>query len=236
MNFIPVARPVDGRAAQFAADLRACVLEGDDTRLTRLLGALLRVKGSTTGERVGLQVQALQKLLRALRSLALNDETTGLNNRRGFAQIGTRLLDLAVRDQRRIRLIYFRLAQLQSPAEQARVRDDAVLRQIGNLLRDLFPSYGVYEVLGRLSGDEFAALTPSAEYTTPNAILLRMQKPQRTGSLAAVPLLIGVAVFDPQQPVTLDELLRNAQRLMHAQRRAPPIASSGLTPHGMTHC
>src|SRR5215469_13601252 len=98
------------RSLEIAGQLRAAVLEGDDARIARLLSDLLRVRGLTKGQRVRLQSRALLNMVHALRSAALNDELTGLLNRRGFMQSATRFLDLALRDQQAVHLIYFRLA------------------------------------------------------------------------------------------------------------------------------
>ena len=128
-----------------------------------LLGDLLRVTGLSKGQRVALQLRALLHLVHSLRSAALSDEVTGLYNRRGFVQTATRLLDLAARDQKSAHLVYLRLEQLQRLREEVGPSAaDVLLRQIGNFMRDLFPGYGVYDVLGRLSAHEFAAVTLSA--------------------------------------------------------------------------
>src|SRR6516164_10883989 len=97
------------RSLEVAGQLRAAILEGDDGRIARLLSDLLRVRGLTKGQRVRLQSRALLNLVHSLRSAALNDDLTGLLNRRGFMQTATRLLDLALRDQQAAHLVYFRL-------------------------------------------------------------------------------------------------------------------------------
>ena len=70
-------------------------MEGDDARLTRLLSDLLRVKGLTKGQRVGLQLRTIMSLVQSLRSAALNDELTGLLNRRGTRGLRNASLSLA---------------------------------------------------------------------------------------------------------------------------------------------
>jgi GGDEF domain-containing protein len=227
------------RSLEVAGQLRAAVMEGDDARIARLLSDLLRVKGLTKGQRVRLQMRALLNLVHSLRSAALNDEVTGLYNRRGFVQIGTRLLDLAARDEQVVYLVYLRLEPPLEPAmlisgASAPSAGGVLIRQAGNLLRDLFPSYGVYEVLGRLSTREFAALTPVAEHATRTAVMLRA----RSGcELSALPLEVGIAHCDPACPVPIDELLQNAARALNVHETVPRVASSGLAPQpGMTLC
>jgi len=147
MELATVSRPrQDGlssvRGLELASQLRRAALEGDEARIARLLADLLRVKGLTRGQRVALQLRALVNLVHALRCAALNDEVTGLHNRRGFVQTATRLLDLAARDQKGAHLVYLRLGQLKrltdDTDEVGPSAADVLLRQLGNFLRDLY--------------------------------------------------------------------------------------------------
>jgi GGDEF domain-containing protein len=214
-----------------ANELRAAVLNGDEARIALLLAELVRLKRPTDEERMALQLHTLRTLVQALRSLAICDETTGLTNRRGFVQSATRLLDLAVRDRQEADLIYFHLGEVQPGSEVlGPVTSQALLREMGNLMRDLFPRYGVYEVLGRLSSSEFAALTLSAAYASRQAILGRASTAKSHCDLPALRLSVGIAHFDPQRPVGIDELLERARQAMHAEQRVVRFASSGPTP------
>jgi len=216
---------VAARSLEVAGQLRAAIMEGDDTRIARLLSELLRVRGLTKGQRVRLQSRALLNLVHSLRSVALNDELTGLLNRRGFMQTATRLLDLALRDRQAVHLVYFRLAL--GAAEAARGDEtcarEVLLRRMGNFLRDSFPSYGVYEVLGRLGGAEFAALTLLPEHAAHGALLLRARTPERGCDAAALPLQVAVAHFDPAVPAAIDELLHNAADQLSRRPVAVPL-------------
>jgi GGDEF domain-containing protein len=138
------------RNAELAGQLRAAAMQGDDARIRRLLSELLRFQGLTKGQRVSLQLKALLNLVQALRCVALTDELTGLCNWRGFMQTATRLLDVATRDGDSAHLIYFEVNDLERITQSiGRSAGDVLLRQMGNFMRDLFPSYGVYEVIGR---------------------------------------------------------------------------------------
>ena len=213
------------RVLEISAQLRSAVANGDDAGIQRLLGDLSRFKGSSRAQTIALQHRALQSLVHLLRSAAMNDELTGLHNRRGFIQCAARLLDLAVRDRCPHRLIYIHL----SPQGAAAVPMIA-LRQMGNKLRDLFPDYGVHEALGRLGGGEFAALTPRVEYLSRDSILRHIVAPAGPGS-TGIRLDVGVAHFDPLNPVGIDELFaRSAQQAMQARDTAIRIASSATGP------
>jgi diguanylate cyclase (GGDEF)-like protein len=213
--------------------LRAAVMAGDEAGVKRLLSQLLEAGGPARAQRrVPMQLKALLNLLRLLRSVALTDELTGLNNRQGFLQSGARLLDVARRDRQTAHLVCFTLEHLETvEASLGAVAGDALVRQTANFLRDLFPSYGVYEVLGRLGRDEFAALTTSDDYAVRSAVALRARGTQHDTSLPALSLSVGVAHFMPARPVSIDELLENAARAMRAAQRLTRIAPSGLTPH-----
>jgi diguanylate cyclase (GGDEF)-like protein len=225
------------RGLELASRLRSAALEGDEARIGRVLGDLLRVTGLSKGQRVALQLRALLHLVHSLRSAALSDEVTGLYNRRGFVQTATRLLDLAARDQKSAHLVYLRLEQLQRLREEVGPSvADVLLRQMGNFMRDLFPGYGVYDVLGRLSAHEFAAVTLSAQHASRSAVLLRAG-PRRGGEAPALPLRVGVAHFHPARPAAVDELLASAAQAVSLSDNVARIASSGFAPQsGVTLC
>ena len=221
------------RNDELAGQLRAAALEGDEAHLRQLLSELLHIRGLTRAQRISLQLTALLNLVQALRSTALTDELTGLYNRHGFMQSGARLLDVATRDVRAAHLIYFGVNRPEVTNDpMGRTAGDVVTRQMGNFMRDLYPSYGVYEVLGRLGGDEFAALTTCAEYASRGAIVLRAgRQPTYSSDLPALSLSVGVAHFNPRRPVGLDELLESARQAMYEHKRVTRIASSEMTPH-----
>ncbi len=229
----PLARAGAARArsTELVRELRIAAMEGDEMRITHLLSELLRSKGLSRGQRIALQQRALLNLVHSLRSAALNDDLTGLYNRRSFLQIGTRLLDLAARDGKPAYLVYFGIDQLARINQGlGRAAGDILIRQTGNLLRDLFPRYGVYEVLGRLQSDEFAALTTSEQHGSRQAILLRVRRPHRSSAIPALTLSVGVARFNPQRPVDIDELLQSARQAMNEPLRPVTLSEQSCLP------
>jgi len=213
------------RNSELAGELRAAALEGDDVRVTQLLSDLLHLQGLSRGQRISVQLKTLLNMVHSLRCVTLTDELTGLFNRRGFVQSATRLLDVASRDVRAAHLIYFDLNHLERINQtMGRSTGDVMIRQMGNFMRDLFPSYGVYEVLGRLSGDEFATLTMSPQYASRGAILLRAARtPQEGGTdLPPLSLSVGVAHFNPRRPLGIDKLLESAEQAMYEHKKGLP--------------
>ncbi len=220
------------RHAEVGGQLRVAVMESDEARIRRLLSELLRCQGLSKGQRIALQLKALLDVVHALRCAAVTDELTGLCNQRSFVQTGARLLDVATREGSTAHLVHLEVNDLGRVIDtMGRTAGEVLLRQIGNFMRDLYPSYGVYEVLGRLNGAEFAALTMSPQHASRSAILLDARRPQEPGcDLPPLSLSIGVAHFNPRRPVGIDELLTLARQAMHVHKRALQTASPGLTP------
>ena len=237
MARVSAVRAVDAvsvRGLELSTKLRAAVTDGDEKRIARLLSDLLRIKGLTKGQRIALQLRALLSMVHGMRSAAVNDEITGLPNQRGFMQTATRLLDVAARDGQRAHLIYFSLGRDACSDDVA--HGGLLARQMGNFMRDLFPNYGVYDVLGRLSNHEFVALTTNDEFSACSASQLRARRSHRSSDVP-LSLRTGIAHFDPARPVAIDELLRSAAEAVSAPGSMVRIASTGLAPQpGLTLC
>ena len=214
------------RVAQLAGDLRAAAMKGDTLRITHVLSELLQFKRLTHERRLALE--GLTHLIDSMRSLALTDELTGIYNRRGFLQTGKRFLDIARREVRSAYLVYIDLNNLKEVNDSAgHAAGDELIRQAGNFLRELFPSYGVHEVLGRLGGDEFAALTSERNCPSRSEILLRAR--MRQGLVSdrhPLSLSVGLAYFNPLLPIGIDELLQEAERAMYEHKRTTRLAAA----------
>lgn len=213
------------RSSELASQLRAAAMKGDKVRVTRLLSQLLGFRGVTAQRRTALD--ELSGLIDSLRSLAMTDELTGIYNRRGFMHIAARFLDVARRDLQCAYLVYLDLNNLKQVNDAAgHATGDVLIRQTASFLRELFPSYGVYEILGRLGGDEFAALTTDMKCPSRSEILLRARLFQgRSCTLPPLSLSIGFAYFNPLLPLGISELLQSAERAMYEHkrtRRSPP--------------
>jgi GGDEF domain-containing protein len=223
-------RPPGPPSSELGRQILEAVLNGNNPQLEGALRALVRPRGLSSRQRASLQLRELRGLLQALQRANLNDDHSGLYNRRGFLQVGTRLLDLAARDNEAIELISFELSNLEEIQRECGAHlEQALVCELGNLMRDLFPNYGVYEVLGRLSRVEFAALTSSMDYSARRPHLFRDRGWQmlHLRDCPAVLLNIGFARFDPARPVGLNELLQSARHSMAGEsmvRAAAPAA------------
>src|SRR5207253_10701104 len=140
----------------------------------------------------------------------------------------SRFLDVARRDLRSAYLVYIDLNNLKEVNDSSgHAAGDDLIRQTGSFLRELFPSYGVHEVLGRLGGDEFAALTTDRKCPSRSEILLRAR--MRQGLISdrhPLSLSVGLAYFNPLLPIGIKELLEDAEQAMYEHKRTLRLASA----------
>lgn len=223
----PPARGADRtHETELSTELRLALINGNEARLHRLLGELLREQGLAKEHRTARQMRVLLHLLHSLRVAALNDEATGLYNRSGFVQTASRFLNVAASDDRPAHLIYFELEELPPRAGSTAVAAPEMhARRMSHFMRELCPNYASYDVLGRLGTREFAALTMSADpqLASRDAILRRALKAQGDRCISELCPSIGLAHFDPDRPVSIEELLETAQDATnkHEVRCAP---------------
>jgi GGDEF domain-containing protein len=189
----------------------------DEARLHRLLGGLLREPGLARGQHTARHMRVLLDLLHSLRAAALDDEVTGLYSRRGFVQTASRFLNVAASEARPAHLIYFELEDIASrsgriPATALEVR----ARRMSHFMRELCPDYAAYDVLGRLGASEFAALTMSADplLASRDAVLRRARRAQGGRCMSELGLRVGLAPFDPDRPLAIEELLESARHAL----------------------
>lgn len=161
---------------------------------------------------------------RELCSLALSDDLTGLYNRRGFLAAAAQQLKLARRESHDSLLFFADVDNLKAINDSYGHKEgDLTLVRVADVLESTFRDS---DVLGRLGGDEFIALAPKSSSYDRVTILRRL-----TRNLAQVnsgdhryeiSLSIGVARFDPLRPVSLADLVAQADRSMYEQKMNRP--------------
>ena len=163
------------------------------------------------------------KVLHQLRTMALTDELTGLYNRRGFLLLGTHNVRLALRSEQPLFLFFADVDGLkQTNDDCGHVQGDALLIGCAEVLKMTFRES---DIISRIGGDEFAILASGNSNESRGAVLNRLRSSielMNRDVLAPhkLSLSVGVATFDPLNPVSLTELLSIADREMMA--RKPP--------------
>lgn len=163
---------------------------------------------------------------RELKYLALTDDLTCLYNRRGFFAAATQQLRLARRDSQSLLLLFCDVDNLKRVNDTLGHQEgDFALIRAADALEQTFRGS---DVLARLGGDEFVVLAVEAGQQSIDSMFRRLEqnlkKASGSGSPFPLTLSVGVARFDPKSPVTLGELLAQADRAMYEKKRKSKTA------------
>ncbi|HEX4488113.1 MAG TPA: GGDEF domain-containing protein [Terriglobales bacterium] len=171
-----------------------------------------------------------QSLLdRELCSLALIDDLTGLNNRRGFLALAAQELKHGHRNLQEFLLFSIDLDRLKMINDTyGHQEGDCALLRTANALRGTFRNS---DILSRFGGDEFCVLAPEASIENERTIIDRLKENLRHASAdePRYPLTvsIGTARFNPRHPVSLDQLMDESDQAMYRCKRSRELAPTG---------
>jgi diguanylate cyclase (GGDEF)-like protein/PAS domain S-box-containing protein len=155
-------------------------------------------------------------------SLSLQDELTGLCNRRGFLTLAAQELKMADRLQRGVYLLYADLDDLKHINDTlGHGEGDKVLQEIAAVLKVTFRAS---DIIARIGGDEFAVIPVGTDGDSVDTSTGRLQKNidicnRKLKRSYSISLSTGVACYDPKYPCSLNELLIRADTLMYEEKR-----------------
>ena len=160
-------------------------------------------------------------LQRTLLQMALRDDLTGLHNRRGFTALATRYLQWSRDTGQHLALVFADIDGLKSINDRfGHGEGDRAISLAAASIKETFRRF---DVTARLSGDEFVALIVEVPGRSMEMICSRLQTnlAQCSGAERRYPLSlsVGVAHFDPEKPVTLQELMRQADAALYRHKR-----------------
>ncbi|QGG94287.1 GGDEF domain-containing protein [Actinomarinicola tropica] len=148
--------------------------------------------------------------------LAREDELTGCLNQRGFQEAFTSEVERANRLRRPLALLLVDLDEFKAVNDaRGHGMGDAVLRRVGDLLRQ---SVRDVDVVGRVGGDEFAALLVETSGREALDVADRLCRRARTLSGTVTTFSIGVAGLVPGD--TVASLLDAADAALYDAKRA----------------
>jgi diguanylate cyclase (GGDEF)-like protein len=158
---------------------------------------------------------------RELRFLALTDDLTCLFNRRGFFAAATQQLKLAQRNGQSLLLFFCDVDNLKKINDSyGHQEGDLALIRTAEALEQSFRGC---DILSRLGGDEFVALVSQTSNQGQEVFLRRLEKNLKKSSAMeprySLSLSVGVAQFDSKGPVTLGELMVEADKAMYVKKR-----------------
>jgi diguanylate cyclase (GGDEF)-like protein len=169
-----------------------------------------------------------QRMLQQVRQMAVLDELTGLNNRRGFVLVCQHLCQVANRNGRRLALLFLDLDGLKQINDGCgHAEGDRALVDTAQILVRTFRKA---DVLGRLGGDEFVVLLAEGTSDGAGRALERL----RTNVMAfnreaarpyRLSVSVGLSWYDPAAPAPVDALIEQADRAMYVEKLAKKKAA-----------
>lgn len=183
-----------------------------------------------TGDIVAIydDVTEMKKKEEEIRMLVVTDPLTGLYNRRGFMALAEQQMKAANRTGKILSLLFIDLDGMKFINDTwGHEEGDKALVAAATILKQTFRES---DILARIGGDEFAVMAVDAA-ETPEIIIGRLQKNIASRNAASdnryeIAMSIGVAVYDPQTPLSLDELVSKADTLMYEQKKIKANKSS----------
>ena len=157
----------------------------------------------------------------ALLALSLTDELTDLYNRRRFFVLAEQYLKVAIRAKKRSLLLYIDMDDLKWINDHhGHNEGDQALLALASILKKTFRES---DIIGRIGGDEFVVLLES---TDQNEEMLRTRLYEnirdyntKVSQDYKLSISVGAAHFDPEYPISIDQLVSQGDALMYAQKR-----------------
>jgi len=212
------------------------VLSNSDPFWSTISARRLKVSGMPAQLLWSYDISARKQLEEQLRELATTDELTGLSNRREFMSRGENLLAHCVRQHHDCTVIMADLDHFK------RINDDhghhigdMVLKTFAKIFRKELRNF---DLVGRLGGEEFAAILPETGIEKAMEAAERLRKavarfevPILTGGSFGVTVSLGLSALKLGESVTLDALLRQADQALYEAKRSGRnivVSSTGL--------
>jgi diguanylate cyclase (GGDEF)-like protein len=164
-----------------------------------------------------------KRLEEEIRSLSLTDELTGLYNRRGFTLLADQEVKKAYRIKKSMLLLFGDVDNLKAINDtHGHAQGDLALREVSAILKEALRGA---DILARIGGDEFVILAVDASKENGKIMTDRIQttleaRNQQKDKTYHLALSMGVALYDPEAPCTVSELIAQADGLMYEQKQA----------------
>lgn len=162
-----------------------------------------------------------------LRAMSLQDELTGLLNRRGFMTLAEQQLRLAHRMKKRLILLFIDLDRMKWINDTlGHPEGDLALKNTGIILKKTFRES---DLISRVGGDEFVVVTLNSFDESMETILARLEKNLfafNTENQAPYPLSLSIGAVsseEEEEPCSIEALLTKADQRMYENKKAKNI-------------
>jgi diguanylate cyclase (GGDEF)-like protein len=157
------------------------------------------------------------RLQQVLWELALVDDITGLHNRRSFMLLAQQQLKEATRAQRPVIALFLDVDHLKAINDTyGHAEGDRALRLVADALR---AACRESDIIGRLSGDEFAIVLAEADDLDGLEGRVRCRVAEAAKQVSyPLAVSIGVGRCEPGEHCTLADLFERADQAMYADK------------------
>jgi diguanylate cyclase (GGDEF)-like protein/PAS domain S-box-containing protein len=167
-------------------------------------------------ERESRQADELATLAAELERLTLHDALTGLYNRRGLEQLGNAAIRRGRTSGAGVCVLFTDLDGLKAINDRfGHASGDQALIDVAQMLREAVRSS---DVVGRIGGDEFAAVLVGLSDTAVDELCDRVRLATLECRASGLPLSVSIGVARATGSESLDEMLAIADRAMYDQR------------------
>jgi len=201
------------------------VLPDGDLRHIRVAARARKDKNGQVTSIVGINRDITEQRLaeRELTRLATRDSLTGLFSRGHFMELGARAVEHAKRYGEPISVLMFDADRFKAVNDTfGHDAGDAVLRAMAATAAETLRQV---DVLGRIGGEEFAAVLPQADAEQAMLVAERLRSAIAarqvnigSGEPLSVTVSIGVSVFD-QASASLETMLKDADAALYAAKQ-----------------
>ncbi len=160
------------------------------------------------------------------------DELTGLYNRRGMMSLANQQIGFADRLRKRVFVLYIDLNNLKTINDTyGHLVGDQALVDTADLLKNTFRKS---DIVARIGGDEFVVFgldINEGSGNTTEIIINRLKNAiamynLRSNKKFDLSLSYGVTYYDPQNPLSIDDLLSEADKLMYEHKMSMRVKKS----------
>lgn len=159
----------------------------------------------------------LIKHIKNMQKYITSDFLTGLGNKKHFSNQLEKQMALAKRNKQSFSILFMDIDNFKGINDiYGHVTGDKVLVNFSEILRKNVRSY---DVVSRWGGDEFAVILMETDLFKVKRIVTRIQQSfQRIAFHYSCSVSIGFAVYDPRNPLTIEELMGEADKMLYNEK------------------
>ncbi|MBN1412404.1 MAG: GGDEF domain-containing protein [Spirochaetales bacterium] len=167
-------------------------------------------------------LREMENLNHELHNISVKDELTGLYNRRGFYALADQHLNLCNRTHKSFILIFLDLDGLKKINDTYGHKEgDEAIKASAKIIKKVFRSA---DIMARLGGDEFVVIAVDNTIEDVDTISNRLTNGIDNFNRKKVKpyhfsISMGFAKFDPDQKMSLSEIISNADKELYRQKK-----------------